>query len=217
MKFKSMKVVIASLALSASVFANAGLISVTGLGAQIPDNDAVGFTSIVNVVDDVIIDDISITVSGLQSTWIGDLIIRLVGPSFSADLMHRVGTANGRDIGDASDMNGDYIFADSGLDLWAAARAAARALGREGVVGAGTYSATSLAGATVSLSDIYSGAMSAGDWSLVVSDNVGGDLNQFDAWTLNITYSDVTSVPVPSTLAIFALGVIGLASRRLKK
>ncbi len=33
----------------------------------------------------------------------------------------------------------------------------------------------------------------------------------------NIAYNRVTDVPEPSTLAIFALGVMGSASRRLKK
>lgn len=39
----------------------------------------------------------------------------------------------------------------------------------------------------------------------------------FDDFRLTTTDDTVTSVPEPSTLAIFALGMIGLASRRFKK
>ena len=54
---------------------------------------------------------------------------------------------------------------------------------------------------------IYNGDIFTGVWDVNVSDN-----NSPTSWS-----AALVSVPEPSTLAIFALGMIGLASRRFKK
>lgn len=47
--------------------------------------------------------------------------------------------------------------------------------------------------------------------------DVPGKVNIHDLFIDNVIYQRVTDVPEPSTLAIFALGLMGLASRKLKK
>ncbi|WP_259366372.1 MULTISPECIES: PEP-CTERM sorting domain-containing protein [unclassified Colwellia] len=47
--------------------------------------------------------------------------------------------------------------------------------------------------------------------------DVPGRVNIHDLYMDNVVYQRVTDVPEPSTLAIFALGMMGLASRRFKK
>ncbi len=58
----------------------------------------------------------------------------------------------------------------------------------------------------------YFGGSSITDFNLIPD---SGPANRYDAGTF--IYNRAMQVPEPSTLAIFALGVIGLASRRFKK
>ena len=64
----------------------------------------------------------------------------------------------------------------------------------------------------------YWEAQSAGQlvFSIGVMD-VGDNLKSSDLYISNMQLSTASAVPEPTTLAIFALGIIGLASRRFKK
>jgi len=54
-------------------------------------------------------------------------------------------------------------------------------------------------------------------WSRTPVDTTGGVLSFDDARTSGTFEARLSTVPEPTTLAIFALGIIGLASRKLKK
>ena len=216
---KMLKAAVAGLVLSVSGLANAGLmtVSATEVLGVLPDNNSAGVSSDITITDDFIIDSISFSLNGLSSTWLGDLIISIAGPDSSAYLMHRVGSSTSSTFGDSSNFDGTYIFSDGGISLWDTAAAATSS----DVLSPSTYSASGLGGATVSLSSLFAGGLSGGVWTLNASDNAGGDINSLVSWTINIeghtNEGQTNDVPEPSTLAIFALGIMGLASRRFKK
>jgi subtilisin-like proprotein convertase family protein len=61
---------------------------------SIPDNNPAGITSTINVTDDITITDLTVEVN-ITHTFIGDLIVQLVGPDGAAVTLHnRTGGAN---------------------------------------------------------------------------------------------------------------------------
>ena len=67
-------------------------------------------------------------------------------------------------------------------------------------------------------SDVITSINNLGKLEVVIDRNGSSDFYGFDYAMLSDRVGDETfDVPEPSTLAIFALGMIGLASRRFKK
>lgn len=157
----------------------------TGAGFAIPDDDALGASSDIIVAASETISDVEITLTELTHTWVGDLNVNLSGPGCSADIMFRTGQLGGVGAGDSSDLGGSYDFSDDGGDWWAAADAA----GGADIIPPGDYAATSVDGAAVSLAGACGGTDTAGTWTLLISDNAGGDLGSLGSWELRITSS----------------------------
>lgn len=185
----------AGLALAASALAGN---SYNGAGFAIPDNAPAGANSVINVADSFAIANVSVTLNNLTHTWAGDLIATLSNGATTVTLFSRPGQVGGTGFGSSSDFGGNYTFADGGADLTAA-------LGGGGafVIPSGTYAPAGALSA-------FNGQNSAGNWTLSISDNAGGDLGSLGSWTLNLT-----AVPTPGAAALLGLaGVAGLRRRR---
>ena len=188
---------------SASIFLSGGPINPpdgTGLpGAS--DTIVVGASETITGVE--------ITLHGFTHTWIGDLIITLTGPGGSMDIMFRTGSQTGLTSGDGSNVNGSYTFADGGADWWLAASLAS---GSQNIP-TGTYEATTVGpypGNTVSFVTTFAGSNTAGNWTLTMSDHVGGDVGGITSWDLDITSFSGPVIPEPTSALIFA-GLMGMA------
>ena len=182
----------------------------------LPDNQAAGLTSVINVPDNFTIQSLdSVVVHGLQHTWVGDLVVTLTHNGVTVDLLDRIrrtdpalgGIAG---FGDDSDMNGDYTFAPGGQDM----EPVAASLPDGGVIPPGTYApfANSTPGASspaIGTFADFAGMNAAGEWVLHISDRAAADTGLFNGFSLNIT-----AVPEPTSLTFLALGAIALRRRR---
>jgi hypothetical protein len=206
-------------ALSSSAFAD--ITDNTGAGFVFPDNDPNGFSTDIVIGANETISDVSITLFGAGHTWIGDLVVTVSNGSTSADLMFRPGQVGGVGAGDSSNLGlppevsgqipagTDYTFADGGADLWAAVAA----LGGTEFLASGTYGATTVDGAPVSLAALFGGQSTAGTWTLTISDNAAGDLGAIDGW--GISFVSTAAIPEPGSLALLSvLGVACVVRRR---
>lgn len=130
-----------------------------------------------------------------EHTFLGDLIATISSPdAITADLFARVGRGNqigiGTPFGNGNDMNGTYQFGDAYFgNLWTVAPVA-------GDIPAGDYRASTNnnSGATtypgngdfVDLNVVFGGQRPAGDWTLTITDNAGGDTGTIATWSLII-------------------------------
>ena len=163
----------------------------------------------------------------------GDLVITLTNPGgIMADIMVRPGGGSFIDPGDGSDL-GDffyppntttpafafgsrqYSFGDTGLDFWGTAGA----IGPNSTIQDATYQASDVSGAPVSLDAIFGNTGTQGDWTLTIGDFAAPDVGDLVSWTLQIETNDLPGpgVPVPATLALFGIGLVGLGWSRRKK
>lgn len=176
-----------------------------GAGGAVPDNAPGGFSSSINIGMGVTSVN-NVRLVGLTHTWIGDITITLTNPdNVSATLAARVGRLANAGFGDSSNLNGQYIFANSGADLWAAAGAVGDAVDIAG----GTYMVSGVDNAASSLSGLATAT--SGNWTLKIVDAAGGDLGNLGEW-----YVDVTPVPEPATMTALALGAAAMLRRRRK-
>ena len=197
-------------------------ISATGAGFTIPDNDPAGVFSDVTFTDDLIIDDVTVTLTDLNHTWAGDLTATLtnLGTGTSVDLFSRPGSIDGSGFGNNTDLEGNFSFNDSFADDFVATTAA----NVGGIVSGGDFFATTLDDTQTFLS-AFNGESSANTFRLTISDNAGGDTGDLGSFTLDIsgTAAPATAVPFEfsPTLGLVLLGGgIGLKKsrdRRLKQ
>ncbi len=125
--------------------------------------------SVITLADNFIINDVNITLN-LEHTYTGDIDIKIVGP-------------DGTEV-ELSDRNGgsgnDYsntTFDDDASDP----------------ISSGTPPFTGSFSPDGNLSD-FNGLTSAGDWTLVITDNAGGDGGQLLDWTLQLCSDELLGV-----------------------
>jgi subtilisin-like proprotein convertase family protein len=208
------KTLLAAALLGLVTAASAG--AYTSPGGAIPDN-LPGNPLLVtfNVIDVGPLASVDLTLTNLTHTWAGDLIVTLMAPNGTfADIMRRPTTAAAptSTVGDSTNFGGTYRFIDGGADL-----GAALTIGSTAVVPGGDYGASSrIVGSTanfgVMLNTAFANTPLLGTWTLALSDNAGADFGALGSATLN-----VTAVPEASTLAMFGLGLAGIAALRRRK
>lgn len=188
-----------------------------GTGGSIPD--FVTTPGVLNAGNIVVsgqsanIGSISVDLTNLTHTWVGDLIATVtytpsVGSPISTTLMSRLGSTTATGVGDSSNLGGNYTFSDSGSDLWALMTNAAN--GSSFVAPSGNYRATgALSSTPISLNSVFGGVDGNGTWSLSISDNAGGDTGALGSWSITIV-----PVPAPGAAALLGLGGLVAARRR---
>jgi subtilisin-like proprotein convertase family protein len=186
----------------------------SGSGFSIPDNNPTGAFSDIVVADNFLINDITVGLSSLTHTWIGDLIATLThtDTNTTVDLFNRVGKPT-TFYGDNSKLNGSYNFNDAFTgDLWTVASSGDSSF----TIPSGDYFPTGAgSSAKVPMLTTISGLSSSGTWRLKISDNVGGDPGTLGSWSLNLQGSSPASVPGP--LPLLGAGAAFGWSRRLRK
>lgn len=120
-------------------------------------------TSVINVADDFVIDDVNVSVD-ISHTWVGDLDITLTHP----DAVTTIELMPSNTCGNCDDMI--VTFDD---DAAASITTAAAPIN-------GTFSP-----ANGSLST-FNGLMTAGDWTLTITDNANGDGGSLNSWDLQL-------------------------------
>lgn len=197
----------------AAIASAASATTFTGAGGTIPDNNPAGFTSdiVIDVDDDFIVKDLTISLIGLTHTWIGDLIVtieKVGGPS--QFLFNRVGSTTVAGVGDSTNLGGTYNFNDAFTgNLWTAAAG----LGTGDTVPGGNYFASGpLSANQVFLKPTFENLTGAGTWRLKISDNAGADLGTLGSWSISF---EKNPIPAPGALAL--LGLAGLAGGRRRR
>lgn len=203
MNVKMLKAAVAGLVLSVSGFANAGLISLTGDGGWV---DASSLTKSVNSLEGELITDVNFWVdfTKCSHTSSGSCDTFNTGSTYDSEiefsLMHNGVNALLLPRGTFANSNSGSITAFITFD-----DQALQTLGTSPV--SGNFQPTNAL-------NVFNGLSAAGSWAFTFTDTASSDGLEVHSWGIDIT---TTSVPEPTTLAIFALGIMGLASRRFKK
>ena len=197
-----------------------------GPGGSIPDattsSTAPGtFTSTITIVNPgAIVSLDSVTLTSLVHTWVGDLEVTLTAPNGDdVHLFSRVGVTTATGSGENSNLNGTYMFVNSG---GANFPATAIALGNNDITPSGTYDRSTAANASVAggqdldTFSIFAGDPVAGTWSLTISDWFELDTGTLGSWTLDFTLQPAQA-PEPATLALLAIAFAAFGVRRRKR
>ncbi|HZW05492.1 MAG TPA: hypothetical protein VFF65_00085 [Phycisphaerales bacterium] len=186
----------ALIVLAGAAVANADVFS--GAGFSIPDNNAGGASSSVNVAGvGNGITGITVTLHGFSHTWLGDVTATLSGPAGSFVLFDRPGNPASVN-GNSNDTSGDYLFTDAAPGVFSTS----------GAVPAGSYRTSSDDVAPTSLMGFFGGTSADGMWTLTMTDSAGLDVGGITGWSLDV-------VPTPGAAAMLGLG--GLAALRRRR
>ncbi|HMN95393.1 MAG TPA: hypothetical protein PKC43_04180 [Phycisphaerales bacterium] len=169
-----------------------------GPGAVIPDAPELEGTpafvaSELTVTDALTVEDFTLTIVGLEHTWVGDLSVELlhVPSGRSAMLVFRVGLPPNpppNTFGDSSNLDGTYAWNDgAAADLWATAAQG----GTNFVIPGDTYFPSAAGtGAQILAVPEFAGINALGTWRLIIGDWAAGDAGSFASWSLAIVGSE---------------------------
>lgn len=163
---------------------------------NIPDNTAAGVSLdlvIPNTVAGNIVSFDSLSLTNINHTFVGDLVITLthVQSGISATVLDRPGTPALTD-GFGTDLVGNYSFADGAAGVFSNA---------DPVNAPGAY-------ASANPLSVFAGVPAAGTWRLNISDRGAADVGSFSAFGLTFT------IPTPGTAALLGLGSLVATRRR---
>jgi len=219
-----------------------------GTVAVIPDVNAAGFVTTVprniTVVENEIIQDVSVTIEGLNHTFAGDLVATLtrldsnglvVGPSI--DLFNRIQVANGPagNPGDSSDFNGSYTFASfdptnlaNPSSIWSAADdftqdefipntipGAQPTFSTFNQTIGNSYFASDEVETPLDFASVFGGQSTQGIWQVQISDQNIENVGSFTGVTIN--FDSVPVVPEPGSIGLLAAGALGFLVRRRRR
>jgi subtilisin-like proprotein convertase family protein len=194
----------------------------------IPDGPAAGVSSTITVSDNFTLASFnSITITGLNHAFLGDLIATLTHNGVSVDIFDRVlgGPDRNPGFGSYSDLSGSYTFALGGADFNAAAVVADTGIIPSNV----TYAPYAGEGVTGRIGDGDAGGSSPftqtfanfaltsvqGAWTLNISDRSHPTTGSFTGWSFNVTPQAATPTAAPEpgslTLLLPIMGAIGMA------
>ena len=200
MNVEILKSAFAGLVLSVSSFANAGLISLTGDGGWV---DASSLTKSVNSLSGEFITDVNVWVdfSKCSNTSTGSCDTFNTGGTYDNEIEFSL-MYNGINVlllprSTFTNSNSGSITEFITFD-----NQALQTLGTSPE--SGNFQPTNAL-------NVFNGLSATGSWAFTFTDTTGSDGLEVHRWGVDIT---TTSVPEPTTLAIFALGIMGLASRR---
>jgi len=174
-----------------------------GSGGFIADNDPLGTSFTLNVAASGNIITMNSVDIDMAHTWVGDLVVTLTheNSGTTVTLLDRPGSNTPTEVGNGSDMDGVFSFADGGANSWAPFEVP----GAGTVVPAGEYELNNTDG--TSLSD-FVGLNINGDWTLTISDNAAFDTGSVREWFIDAV------IPAPGAVALFGLGGLAAARRR---
>ena len=186
---------------------SAGIITGSGTGFNIPDDEPAGITSEIDITENETVTDVEVTLSGFNHTFAGDVTATISNGTVTSSLVTRVGPGT---FGYSSNYNGDYTFSSDGGNLWSAANPANIGSGED--IPVGDYKPTGVNDSAVSLSSDFSGQSSAGTWTLFMSDAAEADTGAIIGWSIQLTTSGGTGgasalVPEPGSMTVFAVGI----------
>lgn len=194
--------------------AEASVVTYAGAGFRIPATGTAGLNSSSIAVGDLgTLSNVKVTLNSLTHTASGDLAISLTNGSLTVDLVRNLGVNAGLTmcigaVGCLADYNGTYAFDDSyASTLWSASG---------NPVPSGNYRASSTEGAASSLS-LFDASLMAGTWTLVIDDQVLGDVGQLGSWQLELSSADGSSVPEPGSMALVGLAFAALMTVRRRQ
>lgn len=169
--------------------------------------------STINVGSHGSISALSVSVAA-SHTFVGDLIYTLSHGGTTVTLMDRPGRVSSG-AGDSSNLSDTAALTFSDTAVLPAETIGATCTGVDTVgISAACLNTVFLSHQALSA---FAGADMFGDWTLSISDNLGGDTGMLTAWSLSS--ADATGqVPEPGMLALLGLAMSGMfAARRRSK
>jgi subtilisin-like proprotein convertase family protein len=175
-----------------------------GSGGAIPDDDPAGTSFTLNVAASGGIISMDAVNIDIAHTWVGDLFVTLTheNSGTTVTLLDRPGSNAPAEVGNGSDLDGVYSFADGGANSWGPFEVPG---GGSGLIAPGEYELNNTDG--TSLSD-FVGLDINGDWTLFVQDNALLDTGEVFEWSIDAV------IPAPGAVALFGLGGLAAARRR---
>ncbi len=181
--------------------------------------------STITIMESGIIEDISVTIEGIEHTNVGDLIAELRflgddpgGGTVPAYLFFRANVDGTKLPGSLSNLDGDYTFTtnDADRDFWSET---AGASDDQIVDGTLPFFASDENGDFHDLAaDFFGGLNAQGQWQLIITDaNGSGNPNltgSVQGWTLNF---EVSAIPEPGSAVILVVATCATVVRRRRK
>jgi subtilisin-like proprotein convertase family protein len=191
------KLTAAALVSALAVPASASTIVETGAGFAIEDNTTA--TSDIVVTANAIIQSLTVSLD-ITHTYVGDLVFTLSNGSTTVTLLDRPGVPAGT-FGNSDNLDGVYTFSDLGSGQISETTGT-------GLIAPGIYNSANPLSA-------FAGANTAGTWTLLISDDAGGDLGTLNGWSLDFKAA-TGAVPEPGTwlMMILGFGLIGAGMRK---
>lgn len=181
-----------SLSLGLAVNANAAVITDITNNTPVAIPDPGQATSIINVAQHGLIQDINILINSLTHPWDADLTLSISHGATTVVLATEKGGSGGSDYLDTlfDDQAPFYSITDGNV-----------------------YAPFSYIIKPEQLLSAFNGMDIFGDWSFTVSDSAGGDEGSINSWSLKATS---TEVPEPTPIALLGLGLLALGIRQAR-